>query len=260
MENFDIIGPPPVPTAAATPMEVFDVGLVVPGGLRARLDAGVIDVGNPIGLGQSSRHRQIANFLRHRHVLERCPGTITANWTDGKTRKASAANSGNGEPVGSDSMDFDRTTTAIPNVPLPRPAFEFGIPAYRLTEADLRHITLGELDPTAGGHLWGIGRDKKTEFPQSWSREKIEAAAQSVLDAPQWVSSSPDSSTIVRYGVTDDVLIFAQTFQSGGVEKLVHLYPVGGDGVYKNVDGTPQPWGWDKVEGTKLFAKPKGQR
>jgi len=38
----------------------------------------------------------------------------------------------------------------------------------------------------------------------------------------------------------------------------VNAYPVGGNGVIKNVNGQQVNWGWDKVEATKLFSKPKG--
>jgi len=64
-----------------------------------------------------------------------CNCTVTANWT-GKSNGS--------KPLWYLAMDFDRTTAAMANVPRPRPAFEFAIPAYQLTSDDLRHITLGE--------------------------------------------------------------------------------------------------------------------
>jgi len=153
-------------------------------------------------------------------------------------------------------MNFDRTTTAIANVPAPRSAHEFAIPAYQLTAEDLRHITLGEVNGT-GGHLSGIGRTGKTEFPPDWSREMIEAAAQTVFDAPQWADvrdNADGGKTIRRYGIVDDVLIVARTRVVDGVETLVHVYPVGGTGIVKNIDGEQVNWGWDNEQVRTVLA------
>lgn len=93
------------------------------------------------------------------------------------------------------------------------------------------HILYGdELNPTSGGHLHGVNRPNKTEFPPDWDEDKI---AREVAD----VARHPDTATEqfggtwrvtgVRHGVAIRVYVRPNgTIKTG--------FPVDGPGVKKN--------------------------
>lgn len=56
---------------------------------------------------------------------------------------------------------------------------------YRPTKRDWQIILYGDPDnPTNGGHLFGVGRERKTETDATWSAERFQAAIQATIDAP----------------------------------------------------------------------------
>jgi hypothetical protein len=46
-------------------------------------------------------------------------------------------------------------------------------PGVQISEEKRRHILTGDPDGEGGGHKFGVGRPGKTEFPESWSDDKI---------------------------------------------------------------------------------------
>lgn len=93
------------------------------------------------------------------------------------------------------------------------------------------HILYGdELDENSGGHLSGIGRPGKSEFPPGWDEDKI---ANEVTD----IARHPDTAT-ERYagswrvaGVRDGVRIRVYVRANGTISTG---FPVDGPGVRHN--------------------------
>ena len=57
-----------------------------------------------------------------------------------------------------------------------------------LTKQFLDHVCYGEPgDVDRGGHISGMKREGKTEFPASWDEERIFWALRAVLDRPEYV-------------------------------------------------------------------------
>lgn len=103
--------------------------------------------------------------------------------------------------------------------------------AVPLPWSDRMHILYGdESNPTSGGHLHGVNRPNKTEFPPDWDEDKI---AREVAD----VARRPDTATEqfggawrvtgVRHGVAIRVYVRPNgTIKTG--------FPIDGPGVKKN--------------------------
>lgn len=98
-----------------------------------------------------------------------------------------------------------------------------------------KHILDG--DSHGGGHRHGTGRPGKTEFPASWSDDKITDA---LLDVARWPDQQPKrqewKSNWVARGTRDDVEVVAVIADDG---QIWSGWPkAGGPGVVKNPEET----------------------
>lgn len=59
-----------------------------------------------------------------------------------------------------------------------------------LSETFIRHVTVGEAGANIGGHLSGLRRPGKTEFPPQWDTEAVISAMKEILDKPEVVRFS----------------------------------------------------------------------
>lgn len=117
-----------------------------------------------------------------------------------------------------------------------------------LTERNLRHILDGEPDrPGKGGHRFGTNRLGKTEFPKTWSDDKIKAAVEETLDQPQWSQMSRKTAYLRRVvdGVAVEVRV--KVGSKHRAPQLVTAFPKGGRNVYRvdrtsnGIKRTPMP-------------------
>ena len=95
----------------------------------------------------------------------------------------------------------------------------------------------GEVDPTQGGHKFGLGREGKTEFPEHWDLPILERAIQETLALPQSIRVRGIEVTCMRFfgGVIMKVVL-----RSKPEGQRVHsVYPECGEGVFRNVRGIP---------------------
>lgn len=107
-----------------------------------------------------------------------------------------------------------------------------------ITDQFLRHVWVGELDESKGGHRFGLGREGKSEFPEHWDEFMLKQALELVLSNPQSVRFRPGFYTIAR--LVGDVIIEVK-LNAVSELKLVSAYPVCGTGVYWNVRGLRIP-------------------
>ncbi|MGH3646169.1 MAG: EndoU domain-containing protein [Micromonosporaceae bacterium] len=86
-----------------------------------------------------------------------------------------------------------------------------------------------EDDETSGGHLHGLGRPDKSEFPQDWDEDKIAHEVKSVAGNPDMVNEWPDRwvATGIRDGVTIEVYV-----RPDG--RIATGFPVDGPGIGRN--------------------------
>ncbi|QBI97695.1 MuF-like minor capsid protein [Gordonia phage Dogfish] len=112
-------------------------------------------------------------------------------------------------------------------------------PTWR-AEFTRRHILDG--DDTGGGHRAGLGRPGKTEFPPTWTDEKVmDAVAQTVLDPGLDTTFNGRRS---RIRIVDDVLIETTAFvDADGAERFSKAHPTRGRGVMVNSADGLQPAG-----------------
>ncbi|MDV6274083.1 EndoU domain-containing protein [Rhodococcus erythropolis] len=105
--------------------------------------------------------------------------------------------------------------------------------APKLAEAVRNHILHGDDDDIeSGGHLFGVGRAKKTEFPERWSAERIEQAVDEVLAQPDRIESQ--AGTYLFHREIDRVNVRVVVKSRGAKARIVSAYPINGDGVMKN--------------------------
>jgi hypothetical protein len=107
-----------------------------------------------------------------------------------------------------------------------------GYPARRsLSWSDRRHIVYGDEDDlTSGGHLYGLNRPEKTEFPPDWDEDKISQEVTSVADNPDRVAERPGGKWLA-VGVRNGVTVHAILRQDGSIATA---HPVSGPGVKQN--------------------------
>lgn len=122
-----------------------------------------------------------------------------------------------------------------PTPPPPQPANRWpGYPtpaAVPLSWSDRMHILYGdELNPTSGGHLHGVNRPNKTEFPPDWDEDKIAREVTDVARRPDTATEQYGGTwrvTGVRHGVAIRVYVRPNgTIKTG--------FPLDGPGVKKN--------------------------
>lgn len=85
-----------------------------------------------------------------------------------------------------------------------------------LTEEFIAHVLYGEEgNYDKGGHLYGVGRENKTEFPPDWLPEQIVLALRLVLAKPQVVEFYGDRLFLKRIVANVDIQIQLKTKVNG---------------------------------------------
>lgn len=106
-----------------------------------------------------------------------------------------------------------------------------------MSEDFIEHVINGEPEHHGrGGHLFGTGREGKTEFPENWNQESILNAMRSVLDSPESISIS--GTNIYLHKTVDGVEIEMKLLRKK--DKLIPMFcfPRSGLGVIRNVGGS----------------------
>lgn len=105
-----------------------------------------------------------------------------------------------------------------------------------LTPEFIKHVLHGEdHDSERGGHLYGMGRENKTEFPPDWTPDRIVRALELVLAKPQQVSIAPPRILLSR--IVAGIAIQLELRTLGNEIIAFSAFPVGGPGVIRNVRG-----------------------
>lgn len=109
-----------------------------------------------------------------------------------------------------------------------------------ITPQFLNHVCFGEPgSSTKGGHLSGVKRENKTEFPPTWDEDRIFRALREVLDRPQYVEFLFPKIFLRRNiaGVFIELVLFDS---SQGL--IPHAaFPLYGEGVMQNILGNQHP-------------------
>lgn len=87
-----------------------------------------------------------------------------------------------------------------------------------------------ELNDRKGGHLHGLGRPGKSEFPPDWDDDKIAKEVTDVARHPSTAEERVDGSWLVT-GVRDGVTVGAFVRSNG---TIASGFPVEGPGVKRN--------------------------
>ena len=97
---------------------------------------------------------------------------------------------------------------------------------YCPTSRDWDTVLHGDpANPKRGGHLSGVGRERKTETDSTWGEERV-------MDAIRRTIAEPDKlivmgTTLVRLKEVDSVIFSVATYPDGrGGYRLAHAYPV----------------------------------
>jgi hypothetical protein len=116
-----------------------------------------------------------------------------------------------------------------------RPALD----AIRVSPERVTHILDGDPNGGGGGHRHGFGKPLKTEFPASWTDEKIIDTALNVARQPDKPPTRQDwNDTWLCAGTRDNVEVSVVIMRSG--EILTSWPEEGGPGVVRNPKkGTP---------------------
>lgn len=120
-------------------------------------------------------------------------------------------------------------------------AFSFAVMSFEsfahvpITKELLRHVWEGEVDPTQGGHRYGLGREGKTEFPEHWDIDVLRQSIRLTLDKPQAIRVK--SPYIYCDRVVAQVLIRVRLFRAQTTVKILASYPICGEGVVRNQSG-----------------------
>ncbi|MDA3648591.1 WXG100 family type VII secretion target [Saccharopolyspora indica] len=119
------------------------------------------------------------------------------------------------------------TYSAWADVPEPHPtASQMHIPDWRKT-----HILVGDPPPSnGGGHLAGIGKPGKSEFPPDWKAPRVIGHALDIARNPDQ-PPQPDEDRWVVFGTRDGVRMQVVLKSNG---EVVTAFPVGGPGVHEN--------------------------
>jgi hypothetical protein len=93
-------------------------------------------------------------------------------------------------------------------------------------------------EPRKGGHLHGYAsliNSGKTELDSTWTPQRFISAIENTIRDPQW-HKSVGLTNIMRREV-DNVIFQVHTFEIDGVTKIVHAYPLNGQGVMEVFGG-----------------------
>ena len=107
-----------------------------------------------------------------------------------------------------------------------------------VTEVLLRHVWEGEPNGHQGGHRYGLGREGKTEFPESWDLARVEHAIHLTISHPQAVRFK--SPFIYCDRVVSSVLLRVRLKNQGSSLFIETAYPICGDDVCRIVAGLRQ--------------------
>jgi hypothetical protein len=155
----------------------------------------------------------------------RCRGTLVIQYKVDSTPKPGGGNGGSEKPPTGGGGSNDKPSGGE----LPKPTKD-------LDNSAIAHILDGEKDnPKSGGHRYGTGRPRKTEFPQGWSDQKIIDSVQAVVDKPEWQRSGGDRHEVAA--PVDGVMISVSFIVGADGRKLRTAFPMGGIGVVRNQAG-----------------------
>lgn len=104
-----------------------------------------------------------------------------------------------------------------------------------VSEKFIEHVVQGESSEMFGGHLSGLSRPGKTEFPPSWSRHHIFDAINSILEQPEVVTFSGKRIFLQKTIKGVQIELKLVITKKGYVP--TSCFPVGGEGVIRNVGG-----------------------
>lgn len=105
-----------------------------------------------------------------------------------------------------------------------------------ITQQLLEHVCFGAPDnPGKGGHISGMKREGKTEFPASWDEDRIYCALRAVLERPQYVLFEVPHTFLRR--TVADVMVEVELRQRKSGLVLFAAYPLFGEGVMQNILG-----------------------
>ena len=104
-----------------------------------------------------------------------------------------------------------------------------------VTEELLRHVWEGEQDQTKGGHRFGLGRERKSEFPEEWDLSMVRMAIEKVLSSPQLISGGKSNTVCLRQ--IGNVIVLVKLVSTSQGMRISTSFPVCGDGVFRNVRG-----------------------
>lgn len=106
-----------------------------------------------------------------------------------------------------------------------------------LTSQFISHVLYGEeSDASKGGHLSGVKRENKTEFPPDWTEEHIVLALHRVLKSPQFVHIAGGTVYLRRVVAGVNIQIVLVQLKRGLTPFAA--YPIGGPGVIQNILGS----------------------
>lgn len=117
----------------------------------------------------------------------------------------------------------------------PRTAEERILPKLTLENLEINIFggVLGKRQKLIGGHIFGVGYPKKSEFPPWWTSDDIIHATFLALQAPQYFSRGGDRCDCLRE--VHGVIVKASYYLVPGGESVYrHTVPLSGDGVFEN--------------------------
>jgi len=122
---------------------------------------------------------------------------------------------------------------AVDNYPYEPTAEEWQIVLYGDPENDSR-----------GGHMTGVGRQGKTETGPEWTATRFKSAIRQTIAHPDKLMMRGDA--LVRIKLVAGVIFRVETMPARrGRYRLVHAYPMNGDGVTMNTVGAAMPRPFD---------------
>lgn len=117
-----------------------------------------------------------------------------------------------------------------------KPRIDWPANTHPIGDQILDHILYGDSTRNIGGHLHGQGIAGKREFPESWDATRIECSIAQVMEHPLWVRKAAQEFRPTIFGAEiDGVQIEVKAYLYQGRYVIERAYPVGGDGVIKNL-------------------------
>ena len=102
-----------------------------------------------------------------------------------------------------------------------------------VSEKFISHVIQGEPDEAFGGHISGLSRPGKTEFPSSWSHRHIVEAINLILEQPEVVTFSGKRVFLQKNIRGVQIELKLVVTKKGFVP--TSCFPVGGEGVIRNI-------------------------